>query len=70
VGAGFGLADLRSRRPAAARTIYLWFSMPKIVTATAVMQLVDRRQLDLDGAAAEYLPSTRRCSAPPVSHPS
>ena len=30
---GFGLADLRSRRPADARTIYLWFSMTKIVTA-------------------------------------
>ena len=53
---GFGLADLQARRPADARTIYLWFSMTKIVTATAVMQLADRGQLDLDGAAAEYFP--------------
>jgi CubicO group peptidase (beta-lactamase class C family) len=53
---GVGLADLRTRRPADTRTVYLWFSMTKIVTATAVMQLVDRGQLDLDGAAAAYLP--------------
>ena len=68
---GFGLGDLRTRRPAAARTIYLWFSMTKIVTATAVMQLVDRRQLDLDGAAAEYLPEHaalfRPTGQPPVT---
>jgi CubicO group peptidase (beta-lactamase class C family) len=52
----FGTADLRAARAADARTIYLWFSMTKIVTATAVMQLVDQGQLELDGAAAEYLP--------------
>src|SRR5919206_2949990 len=61
---GFGLADLRTRRPAAARTIYLWFSMTKIVTATAVMQLVDRGRLDLDGAAADYLPEHARLLRP------
>lgn len=43
---GFGLADLGTRRPADAQTIYLWFSMTKTVTATAVMQLVDQGQLD------------------------
>jgi CubicO group peptidase (beta-lactamase class C family) len=68
---GFGLADLRTRRPAEARTIYLWFSMTKIVTATAVLQLVDRAQLDLDGAAAEYLPEHamlfRPTGQPPVT---
>src|SRR5438067_7113177 len=53
---GFGLADLRTHRPADVQTIYLWFSMTKIVTATAVMQLVHRGQLALDSAAAEYLP--------------
>src|SRR5919202_2410701 len=68
---GFGLADLRSRRPADARTISLWFSMTKIVTATAVMQLIDRGQLALDSEAAEYLPEhaalLRPAGQPPVT---
>jgi CubicO group peptidase (beta-lactamase class C family) len=53
---GFGFADLSTRRPANARTIYPWFSMTKIVTATAVMHLVDGGRLRLDDAAAAYLP--------------
>jgi len=46
---GFGLADVEAHRPADADTVYLWFSMTKLATATAVMQLADRGQLDLDG---------------------
>jgi CubicO group peptidase (beta-lactamase class C family) len=68
---GFGWADLRNRRLADAQTIYLWFSMTKIVTATAVMQLVDRGQLSLDSQAAEYLPEhtalLRPAGDPPVT---
>jgi CubicO group peptidase (beta-lactamase class C family) len=66
---GFGLADLRTRRPAGTRTIYPWFSMTKIVTATAVMQLVDRGQLDLDSQAAEYLPEHAALLRPPAQPP-
>ena len=51
---GFGLADLDSRAPALPDTAYLWFSMTKIVTATAVLQLCERGLLDLDGPAAHY----------------
>jgi CubicO group peptidase (beta-lactamase class C family) len=39
---GLGLADLATRASATSDTIYLWFSMTKIVTATAVVQLADR----------------------------
>jgi CubicO group peptidase (beta-lactamase class C family) len=53
---GFGVADLSTHRAADARTIYPWFSMTKIVTATAVMQLVERGQLHLEDPAADYLP--------------
>jgi CubicO group peptidase (beta-lactamase class C family) len=36
---GFGFADLATANPATPQTSYLWFSMTKIVTATAVMRL-------------------------------
>jgi CubicO group peptidase (beta-lactamase class C family) len=63
--AGAGFADLATRKPATARTIYPWFSMTKIATATAVMQLVDRGQLDLDSPVVRYLPEF----APEPRHP-
>jgi len=36
-----GMADLSSGRPATPETIYLWFSMTKVVTAAATMQLAE-----------------------------
>ena len=51
---GFGLADLASRSPALPDTVYLWFSMTKIVTATAVLQLWERGLLALDETVARY----------------
>ena len=69
--AGIGLADLRTRTPATAQTIYHWFSMTKIATATAVMQLVDRGMVDLDAPASRYVPeftpTPHRASDPPVT---
>src|SRR5439155_5776572 len=57
---GFGVTDLVGGEPAGVRTPYLWFSMTKIVTATAVMRLAGIGALDLDGPVAEYLlPQTR-----------
>jgi CubicO group peptidase (beta-lactamase class C family) len=52
---GFGLADRAAGRPATPRTSYLWFSMSKIATATAVMRLADEGRLDLDAPVAEYV---------------
>src|SRR3954452_18155753 len=43
-----GVADLGTARPVTLDTAYLWFSMTKIVTATAVMQLVERGRLRLE----------------------
>jgi CubicO group peptidase (beta-lactamase class C family) len=54
--AGFGFADIEARRQAAADTIYLWFSMTKIVTATAVVQLAERGALELDDRVRHWVP--------------
>jgi CubicO group peptidase (beta-lactamase class C family) len=51
-----GLADIRALRPVTAQTTFLWFSMTKIVTATAVMMLADRGALDLDAPVIEHVP--------------
>ncbi|WP_369252628.1 serine hydrolase domain-containing protein [Geodermatophilus amargosae] len=54
---GFGYGDLPSGRRADADTRYPWFSMSKIVTATAVLRLVDEGILDLDAPVRSLLPS-------------
>lgn len=62
---GFGTADLANATAATPRTAYLWFSMSKIVTATAALRLADEGRLYLDAPATEcvdYLrsPGTRQ----------
>src|SRR2546423_3233642 len=57
---GFGLADIDRRAPAGPDTVYLWFSMTKIVTATAVMQLVDRKALRLQHPVDKDVPEFAR----------
>src|SRR4051794_14151530 len=54
--AGRGRRDLTSAAPATPATSYLWFSLTKVVTATAALRLVDDGELDLDARVAEYLP--------------
>jgi CubicO group peptidase (beta-lactamase class C family) len=44
--------------------VYPWFSMTKLVTATAVLQLADRGQLDLDGPVASLVPDSRGAASP------
>jgi CubicO group peptidase (beta-lactamase class C family) len=39
-----------------------WFSMTKVVTATAAVLLAERRVLDLDAPVAGYVPVLRRLS--------
>lgn len=51
---GFGFADLATSTPATPATTYLWFSMTKMVTATAVLQLAERGRLDLDAPVNQY----------------
>jgi CubicO group peptidase (beta-lactamase class C family) len=51
---GFGVADLGNGTPVGPSTAFLWFSMTKVVTATAVMQLVDEGRLGLDDPVNRY----------------
>ncbi|MET3952559.1 serine hydrolase domain-containing protein [Arthrobacter sp. UYEF36] len=53
--AGYGLANRSAKTPATASTSYLWFSMSKIVTATAACRLVDDGRLDLKAPVDEYV---------------
>ena len=44
----FGVADLAASRSVTTATRFLWFSMSKVVTATAALRLADEGRLDLD----------------------
>lgn len=54
--AGFGLADLEHRVPATEHTVYRLASVSKPITAAAVMQLVERGEVDLDAPVTTYVP--------------
>jgi CubicO group peptidase (beta-lactamase class C family) len=53
---GFGYADGPRGVPATPDTIYRWWSITKVFTAVAVMQLVDEGRLELDDPVARYVP--------------
>lgn len=53
---GFGYADIRRRKKATAETIYRIGSVSKPITATAVMQLAQQKQIDIDKPLKTYLP--------------
>ena len=55
-GRGFGTADGPHGVAATPETVYHWWSMTKIATAVAVLQLAERGQLGLDAPVAGYLP--------------
>ncbi len=52
---GFGMADPAGRIPATAETVYRVGSVSKLFTDIAVMQLVERGELDLDATVSRYL---------------
>ena len=52
----FGHSDLQRQRPMTMRTLFRLASMTKLVTAVAVMQLVDEGRLDLDVEVEHVLP--------------
>jgi len=52
---GFGLADPTDSIPATSETVYRVGSVSKLFTDIAVMQLVERGELDLDTPVTEYL---------------
>ncbi len=53
---GFGYADKEQAQAASAETIYRVGSISKLLTATAAMQLVEQKKLDLDLPLQKYLP--------------
>ena len=55
--AGDGLADVENGVPATADTVYRIASISKTMTATAVMQLVERGRVSLDDPIQKYVPS-------------
>ena len=65
---GFGVADLATSTRVTPQTSFLWFSMTKIATATAVMRLAEEGAIDLDAPADEYYRGFKVVSQPtPVS---
>lgn len=54
---GYGMADLENYVPATASTNYRLASISKTLIATAVLQLVERGQFDLDAPIQRYVPS-------------
>jgi CubicO group peptidase (beta-lactamase class C family) len=64
VARGYGWSDLEQGTHASAETVYLYCSMTKLFTATALMQLRERGLLDLDRPVRVYLPDF------PLQHPS
>lgn len=52
----FGFADGPNGVKAETDTVYHWWSMTKIPTAIAIMQLREQGKLDLDDAVIEFLP--------------
>ena len=54
---GYGLADVENYVPAKASTAYRLGSISKPITASAVMQLVERGKLDLDAPIQKYCPA-------------
>src|SRR5579862_9747383 len=53
---GFGLANIERRQPMLADTFINVASVSKTVTATAVMQLWEQKQFDLQDDVTLYLP--------------
>ncbi|HUQ84225.1 MAG TPA: serine hydrolase [Gemmatimonadaceae bacterium] len=60
---GFGYANPRDSVRATARTVYRVGSVSKLFTDIAVMQLVERRTLDLDAPVTRYLPDFKPAGA-------
>ena len=54
---GFGMADLENYSPATSFTLFRLGSISKSLTATAVLELVERGKLDLDAPVQKYCPT-------------
>ena len=52
----FGYADINQKLIASDQTVYSVASLSKLFTAVGLMQLVEKRQIELDDAAVQYIP--------------
>jgi CubicO group peptidase (beta-lactamase class C family) len=66
---GFGLADGPKHVAATPQTVYGWWSMTKLVTAVAVLQLQEQGKLNIDDPVATYLPFFTVASPSAASRP-
>lgn len=66
---GFGYADRGHRTAATAETVYQIGSITKLLTALAIMQLVQQKRLDLDRPLTDYLPEFAMRSRWPLAAP-
>lgn len=68
---GYGFADKSLQRPARAETLYSVGALSTLLTASAVLQYVDRGSIDLDHPIKKYLPDfsirSRFGNAPPIT---
>ncbi len=62
--AGIGFADVASRRPPDAATLYRVASITKTFTGTAIMQLRDEGLVHLDDPAVKHVPELRGAASP------
>lgn len=62
--AGYGMSDLENFVPAKNSTVYRLASISKPITATALLQLVEKGRVDLDAAVQTYLPEFPRKAWP------
>jgi tetratricopeptide (TPR) repeat protein len=53
---GFGYADLENKFPARAESMYRLASVTKPMTATAILQLVEKGKINLDAEVQTYVP--------------
>jgi CubicO group peptidase (beta-lactamase class C family)/D-alanyl-D-alanine dipeptidase len=56
---GFGVADAAGKKAATAETVYRIGSVSKLFTDIAIMQMVERGELNLDAPITDYLPGFR-----------
>lgn len=52
----FGTANPETRRAATSTDVYPWYSLTKIITATAILQLQDEGLLNIDDTVQSHLP--------------
>src|SRR6185503_19259035 len=52
---GYGFADLENRVPAKPESAYRLASVSKSLTAVAIMQLVEKKKIDLDAEVQTYV---------------